>query len=42
MEEILTQAGSLTIIDDSVRGVLPLLNLDQGSPQPGIRSGGGR
>ena len=31
MEEILSQAGGKTIIDESVRGVLPLLNLDQGS-----------
>ena len=30
MEEVLTQAGSKTIIDDSIRGVVPLLNLDQG------------
>ena len=42
MEEILSRAGGLTIIDDSVRGVLPLLNLDQGSPLSGVRNGGGR
>ena len=42
MEEILSQAGGKTIIDDSVRGVLPLLNLDQGAPLPGAKSGGVR
>ena len=42
MEEILSQAGSKIIIDESVRGVLPLLNLDQGTPLPGVESGGGR
>lgn len=42
MEEILSQAGGKTIIDESVRGVLPLLNLDQGSPLPRVESGGGR
>jgi membrane protease subunit HflK len=42
MEEILSQAGSKTIIDDSVRGVLPLLNLDQGAPLSGTKSGGVR
>ena len=30
MEEILSKVGSKTIMDESVRGVLPLLNLDQG------------
>jgi len=34
MEEILLQAGDKTIIDESVRGVLPLLNLDPGNPGP--------
>lgn len=29
MEEILSQAGNMTIIDESVRGVLPVLNLDE-------------
>ena len=33
MEEILIQAGSKIIIDESVRGVLPLLNLDQNTPR---------
>lgn len=42
MEEILSQVGSKTIIDESVRGVLPLLNLDQGSPLPGVQTGDGR
>ncbi len=28
MEEILAAVGGKTIIDESVRGVLPLLNLD--------------
>jgi membrane protease subunit HflK len=34
MEEILATTGGKTIIDESVQGVLPLLNLDQGSPSP--------
>ncbi|MGZ0173770.1 MAG: FtsH protease activity modulator HflK [Planctomycetales bacterium] len=42
MEVILAQAGNKTIIDESVRGVLPLLNLDQGSPQPAIKTEGAR
>ncbi len=42
MEEILSQAGGKTIIDDSVRGVLPLLNLDQGTRLPGVENGGVR
>jgi modulator of FtsH protease HflK len=41
MEEVLSQAGSMTIIDESVRGVLPLLNLDQETSQP-AESGGSR
>jgi membrane protease subunit HflK len=41
MEEILSQVGSKVIIDESVRGVLPVLNLDQGSPVPGIDRRGG-
>ena len=36
MEIVLSQAGSKTIIDESVRGVLPLLNLDQGTPQRAV------
>ncbi len=39
MEEVLSQAGSKTIIDESVRGVLPLLNLDQDTPLPGAEIG---
>lgn len=39
MEEVLTQVGNKTIIDESVRGVLPLLNLDQEMP---ATSGGSR
>lgn len=31
MEKILAAVGDITIIDESVRGVLPLLNLDQGA-----------
>lgn len=42
MEEILAQAGDKTIIDESVRSVLPLLNLDQGTSQPTPRTGGAR
>jgi membrane protease subunit HflK len=42
MEEILSQVGGKTIIDESVRGVVPLLNLDQGSPLPGVETGGVR
>ena len=42
MEEILSQAGSKTIIDESIRGVLPLLNLDQGTPIPSVERGGVR
>ena len=42
MEKILSQAGGKTIIDESIRGVLPLLNLDQGTPLPSVESGGGR
>jgi membrane protease subunit HflK len=32
MEEILAAISSKTIIDESVRGILPLLNLDSGAP----------
>ena len=39
MEEILANVGSKTIIDESVRGVLPLLNLDQGAAVPAVRNG---
>ena len=34
MEEILTKVGNKTIIDESVQGVLPLLNLGQGTDAP--------
>jgi membrane protease subunit HflK len=34
MEAILSEATGKTIIDESVRGVLPILNLDQGTPRP--------
>lgn len=40
MEEILSKVGSKTIIDDSVRGVLPLLNLDQEASGSGDKNGG--
>ncbi len=39
MEEILAAVGSMTIIDESVRGVLPILNLDQGATVPAVRRG---
>ncbi len=39
MEEILGQAGSKTIIDESVRGVLPMLNLDQTMPRQAVEKG---
>ena len=42
MEEILAEVGSKTIIDDSLQGVLPLLNLDQDTPLPAVRKGGKR
>ncbi len=42
MEVVLSQAGGKTIIDESVRGVLPLLNLDQGSGQPSLGTGGAK
>ena len=42
MEIVLSQAGSKTIIDESVRGVLPLLNLDQGTPRRAVETGGAR
>ena len=42
MEVVLSQAGGKTIIDESVRGVLPLLNLDQGAPQRAVETGGAR
>ena len=42
MEEILGAVGSKTIIDESVRGVLPVLNLDQGAPRPAVEKGAQR
>jgi len=39
MEEILAAVGSKTIIDESVRGVLPVLNLDQAAPRPAVGKG---
>jgi membrane protease subunit HflK len=42
MEKILSTVGSKTIIDDSIQGVLPLLNLDQGARVPVIGKGGQR
>jgi membrane protease subunit HflK len=36
MEVVLAQAGGKTIIDESIRGVLPLLNLDETNPQRGV------
>ncbi|MCH8243148.1 MAG: FtsH protease activity modulator HflK [Planctomycetes bacterium] len=39
MEEILAKVGSKTIIDESVRGVLPVLNLDQAAPLPAVEKG---
>ena len=41
MEEVLSQAGEMTIIDDSVRGVLPVLNLDAAAA-PAVRNPGAR
>ncbi|MDG2207691.1 MAG: FtsH protease activity modulator HflK, partial [Pirellulales bacterium] len=37
MEEILATVGSKTIIDESVRGVVPLLNLNQGAETPAVK-----
>jgi len=42
MEVVLSQAGDKTVIDESVRGVLPILNLDQGSSQSATKTGGVR
>lgn len=39
MEEVLSRAGSKTIIDESVRGVLPMLNLDQTAPRQAVEKG---
>lgn len=42
MERILAQSGNKTVIDESVRGVLPLLNLDQPAPIPSSQQGTSR
>lgn len=42
MEEVLAQAGGKTIIDESVSGVLPLLNLSQDAPASVNQQQGGR
>ncbi|MDP6553802.1 MAG: FtsH protease activity modulator HflK [Pirellulaceae bacterium] len=42
MEEILSQAESLTIIDESVRGILPVLNLDESVAPTASRQGARR
>ena len=42
MEEILSQAGSMTIIDESVRGILPVLNLDESVAPTASRQGARR
>lgn len=39
MEEVLGGVGEKTIIDESVQGVLPLLNLDRGTPGTPLRGG---
>ncbi len=39
MEEILSQVGSMTIIDESVPGILPILNLDESVAPAAIRQG---
>ncbi len=39
MEEILAAVGSKTIIDESVRGVLPVLNLDQPAGRTAVEKG---
>lgn len=40
MEIVLAKVGSKTIIDESVGGVLPILNLDPGSSLPGTNRNG--
>lgn len=40
MEEILATVGHMTIIDESIQGVLPLLNLNDAPPTPTGRKGG--
>jgi membrane protease subunit HflK len=40
MEEILGQAGQTTILDESVKGLLPLLNLNSDTSRPSAAQGG--
>jgi membrane protease subunit HflK len=42
MEEVMATVGSKTIIDESVRGVLPMLNLDQGTAAQPVLKGSQR
>ncbi len=42
MEEILSAVDSKIIIDESVRGLLPFLNLGSGEPSSGFQKGGAR
>ncbi len=40
MEHILASVGSKTIIDDAIKGVLPMLNLNEAVGSPGATKGG--
>jgi membrane protease subunit HflK len=42
MEEILGQVGEKMILDESLEGLLPLLNLDGSGPMPAAAKGGAR
>ena len=42
MEEVIAQVNDLVVIDESVRGVLPLLNLDASPPAQPFKKGGER
>ena len=42
MEEILIETGNITIIDESVRGILPVLNLDESIAPTATRQGARR
>jgi membrane protease subunit HflK len=42
MEEILSAVDSKIIIDESVRGLLPFLNLGSAEPASGFQKGGAR
>ena len=42
MEEILAAVGHKTVVDESIRGMLPLLNLDNGAPPSPTRKGSKR